>query len=300
MKATSQIITEQNINFAPHALMRHLTTDSAAAEAISQSMAEGVTKTLDFASCFASQLGIKDFEGDCFKRGFHVELEDLGSNSKEIILRLVDLRRVVLHDTTSIGGSQGNAGKPTSGFGLLSRWDLEKLQVVAQFLYSYSIHYTLAIMDVVIRELLDEQKNGKSAKIARHKAAAELHVATLVLLKQKLWWLAWSLSDYVRVNYEGGDGLMLRLNAAFAQSKIGKPEDWRNGALDIKVSKKAAPRYQLLKRCILGEWNGIAPLIIKAVTMGDMTLTELATWPALDLLRNREEYNKAINRFGKM
>jgi len=286
MKAASQIITEQGITFEPDAFLRHLRTDSAAAHAISRSMAAGVTTTLAVAGCFARHLGIKDVEGDSFTRGFHVELDGLGGNSKEIILRLVELRRVVLHDAKS-------------NFGPLDKWDFEKLQVIAQFLYSYSIHYSLAVMDVVSRTLIDEKKNGEDAQVARYKTASELHVGTLVLLKQKLWWLAWSLADYVRERYEGKDGLMLRLNAAFAQSKINTPRDWRKGAREINVAKKA-PRYRLLKKCILGEWTGISALIGEAVVKGDMTLAELDSWPALEELRTREAYNTTIAKFGKV
>jgi hypothetical protein len=300
MKAASQIITEQGIKFEPNALLRHARTDSAVAQAISQSMAEGVATTLGVTSCFARHLGIKDFEGESFKRGFHVELEDLGSNSKDIILRLVELRRVILHNTTSVGNSSSNHVTMTSNFAPVDKWDAEQLKVIAQFLYSYSIHYTLAVMDVVSRTLIDAPKNGKNAQVARYKAALELHVGSLDLLKHKLWWLAWSLADYVRERYEGKDGLMLQLNAAFAQSKIDTPRDWKRKAREIEVTKKAAPRYHLLKKCILGEWAGISPLIKKAVIEGDMTLAELDSWPALEPLRARPEYNKAIAEFGKI
>jgi hypothetical protein len=295
-KAASHIITEQGIRFEPDALLRHVKTDSAVAQAISQSMAEGVTTTLDVTSYFAKHLGIKDFEGDCFKRGFHVELNALGSNSREIILRLVELRRVVLHDTTSVGNASGNHVLTKSNFGILDKWNVEKLQVIAQFLYSYSIHYTLAVMDVVSREHMGDSKNEKNAKVARTKAASELHVGSKALLKEKLWWLAWSLADYVRERYEGKDGLMLKLNAAFAQSKINTPRDWRKGAVAIAISKNAAPRYHLLKKCILGEWTGISPLIKEALK-GDMTLAELDSWPALEALRTRTVYNNATAEF---
>lgn len=295
-KAASHIITEQSIKFEPDALLRHVRTDSAVAQAISQSMAEGVTTTLGVTSCFAKHMGIKDFEGDSFKRGFHVELDDLGSNSKEIILRLVELRRVVLHDTTSVGNASGNHVLTKSNFGILDKWDAKQLQVIAQFLYSYSIHYSLAVMDVVSRTPMGASKGAKIAQVARHKAASELHFGSLVLLKQELWWLAWSLADYVRERYEGKDALMLKLNAAFAQSKINTPKDWRKGAKAIVVTKKAAPRYHLLKKCILGEWTGISPLIKEALK-GDMTLAELDSWPALEPLRARPVYNTATAEF---
>jgi hypothetical protein len=296
-KATSQIITEQEIKFEPDSLLRHVKTDSAVAEAISQAMAEGVTKTLGIASCFASQLDIKDFEGDCFKLGFHDELERFGVDSKEIILQLVGLRHVVLHDTNSFGDPSVNQLTLKSNLDLLLKGDVGTFWVIAQFLYSYSIHFTLAVMEVVSGPLIDVPANEKD--VARYKAAAELHVGTLVLLKQRLWWLAWSLADYVRVHYEGKDGLMLQLNAAFAQSKIDRPQDWKIRALAIEVEGKAA-RYRLLKKCILGEWDRISPLIIEAVKTRDMTLAELDSWPALELLRNREEYFEAVRQFGKV
>lgn len=294
--ATKQVIAEQNIRLELGNILHHDNTHSAAAHAISQSMAEGVIKTLRVAMCFAQHLGIRNFEGDCFSRGFHIELEDLGANSNDIISRLADLRHVLLHNPPAVRNAPSH-DSTSANIELFERWDFEKLQVIAQFLYSYSIQYTLAVMDVMSKTLVANSAMEELAKIARHKAASELHFGTLLLLKEQLWWLAWALSDYVRVNYEGRDGLMLQLNAAFAQSKIGKPEDWRIGASKIDVKKKA-PRYQLLKKSILGEWNGIESTIVKAIEERDMTLAELASWPALESLRMREEYNNAISRFG--
>jgi hypothetical protein len=297
-EATSQMIVEKGIGLEPSSIMTYSRTESAVAQAISQSMAEGVTKTLDIASSFADYLVIKGLEGDSFKQGFHLELEEWGTTSLDIILKLVDFRRDVLHGTSSVGNSVGNHLHPKSNLALLQTCDFEKLQVVAQFLYSYSIHYSLGVMDVVSRKLVDGARTAKMAKVARYKAAAELHVGTLGLLKDKLWWLAWSLSDYVRVHYEGKDGLMLQLNAAFAQKKINTP-GWVEKAREIKIAKNAAPRYHLLKKCILGEWSGIAQIITKALQGGDMTLRELASWPALEQLRTTKEYDKAIAKFGE-
>jgi hypothetical protein len=91
---------------------------------------------------------------------------------------------------------------------------------------------------------------------------------------------------------------MLRLNAAFAHSQLGIPRDWKKEVLKIEVDDKE-PRYRLLKKCILYEWAGIGPLVKEAVVSGDMTLDELESWPALELLRKQPEYHKAIGEFGK-
>lgn len=299
MQAAADTIIEQGIQLQAGTVLRHERTDNAAAQVISESMAEGVTTTLGVTRFFARQLGILDVEGNSFKQGFHVELKKLGAHSEDIILKLVDLRRVALHDTTSVNTKSTVSlhAIVKSKLSPLDTWDFAKLQVIAQFLYSYSIQYTLGIMDVVSRMVHDASRNGNTASVARYKAASELRVGTLVLLKEKLWWLAWSLADHVRENYEDGDGLMLRLNAAFAQSQISMPRDWRKEALQIDVTNKA-PRYRLLKKSILGEWSSISPLISEAVTSGDMTLDELSSWPALEPLRTREEYNKAISEFG--
>lgn len=298
-QAVADTITKQDINLQAGTVLRHERTDNAVAQVISESMAEGVTTTLEVTRFFAEHLGILDVEGNSFKQGFHVELKGLGAHSKDIILKLVDLRRVALHDTTSVNTKSTVSlhAIVKSKLSPLDKWDFDKLRVIAQFLYSYSIQYTLGIMDVVSKMVDDASKNGDAASVARYKAASELRVGTLVLLKEKLWWLAWSLADYVQKNYEDGDGLMLRLNAAFAQSQISMPRDWRKEALQIDVTNKA-PRYRLLKKSIIGEWSGISPLIKEAVTSGDMTLDELSSWPALEPLRTREEYNKAISEFG--
>jgi hypothetical protein len=299
MNAAADTVAELDIKLHPSTILSHERTDSAVAQVISESMAEGVTTTLGVTRFFAQHLGIENVEGNSFKRGFHTELKGLGAHSEDIILKLVELRRVALHDTTSVN-ARSTAGLHAivkSKLGPLAKWDFGRLRVIAQFLYSYSIQYTLSIMDVVSRMVSGVLKNGSIASVARYKAASELRVGTLVLLKQKLWWLAWSLADHVRGYYEDRDGLMLRLNAAFAQSQISMPRDWRKDALQIDVVNKA-PRYRLLKKCILGEWSGISPLIKEAITSGDMTLDELSSWPALEPLRAREEYNKAISEFG--
>jgi hypothetical protein len=89
---------------------------------------------------------------------------------------------------------------------------------------------------------------------------------------------------------------MLQLNAAFAHSQLGIPADWKKEVLKIDVDGKA-PRYRLLKNCILHEWAGIESLIKEVLESKDMTLEELAQWPALDLLRGRDEYKSVISEF---
>ena len=298
-KAAANTIDEQGIKLRADAILHHERTDNAAAHAISESMAEGVAATLGVTRCFGKHLGIVDIEGNSFKRGFHIALKALGTGSDDIILSLVDLRRLALHDTSSVTARSpaGLRASMKSNFGPLDKWNFEKLKIVVQFLYSYSIQYTLAVMDAVSRAAHVGPRN-KVSIVARYKAASELRVGTLVLLKQKLWWLAWSLADHVRERYEDRDGLMLRLNAVFAQSQIGTLRDWRREALGIEVTGKA-PRYRLLKKCILGEWTGISSLIRESITSGDMTLDELSSWPALEPLRTRAEYNKIVKEFGK-
>ncbi|MEA2558841.1 MAG: hypothetical protein QOH06_345 [Acidobacteriota bacterium] len=296
MQAAASTIAEQGIKLRADAVLRHERTADAAAQAISESMAEGVAPALVVAHCFGERLGILDVKSQSFERGFYIALKDLGSDSDEIILRLVDLRRIALHDTSSVAArpSAGSRARIKASLGELGKWNSEKLKEVAQFLYSYSIRYTLDVMDVVSRLVRDGSRKEALSPVARYKAASELRVGTLVLLKQRLWWLAWSLADHVRARYEHrDDGLMLRLNAVFAQSQIKMLREWRKEARAIEVTDRA-PRYRLLKRCILGEWSGISPLIRESVTSGDMTLEELSSWPALEPLRARAEYNKVI------
>jgi hypothetical protein len=298
-QAAANTIADHGINLKVDAVLRHERTDNAVAHAISESMAEGVAKTLAVAHCFGKHLGISDVEGNSFSRGFHVALKDLGSDSNDIILKLVELRRIALHDTSSVAErSAMGRSSPKSSIGPLGKWEFERLKVVAQFLYSYSINYTLGVMGVMSQAARKTSRIERLSSVARYKAASELRVGTLVLLRHELWWLAWSLADNVRERYEDRDGLMLRLNAAFAQSQIGMPKNWRAEAIGIEVEGKA-PRYRLLKKCILGEWSGISKLIKESVVSGDMTLEELSSWPALEPLRGRTEYNRVIREFGK-
>jgi len=298
-KAFEQTIDEQGINLQPRALLRHARTEDAAAQVISEAMAKGIITTLGATRCFARHLGIFDFEGNSFKRGFHVKLKVLGTDSEAIFSSLIDLRRVILHDTFSSDSQSQMRPTMRSRLSPLEKWEFKDPQVIAQFLYSYSIHYTLSVMEVVSRAFGDTSKNEETASVARYKAASELRVATLDLLKKELWWLAWSLADYVRERYEDPDSsLMLQLNAAFAQSQIKMPRDWKADARAIEVDGKAT-RYRLLKKSILGEWAGISPIIREAITSPDMTLDELATWPALEPLRARPEYNKVLAEFGR-
>lgn len=310
-KAAASTVTEQCIGLLPHAILRHEKTENAVAQAFSESMADGVISTLGVTTCFAEHLGMLDFKGDSFKEGLHTELKDLGSNSEEIILRLAEVRRAILHDTSSAGTTPSSGGIIRSNLGPLDNWDFAKLQVIAQFLYSYSIHYSLGVMDIVSRTVTDTSGHtrsqsdsvlgidGKSPAVARYKASSELRVGTMVLLNRQLWWLAGSLADYLRERYEDGDGLMLRLNAAFAHSQLGIPREWKEEAMQINVDDKA-PRYRLLKKSILHEWAGVDLVIKEALESGDMTLDELKLWPALAALRDQAGYQQAILEFGKL
>jgi len=306
-KAAADTCADQCVEMLPHAILRHAKTDNAVAHAISNSMAQGVNATLAVTRCFAKHLGIVDFEEDSFKAGFHAEMSILGSDSEAIILHLVEVRRAILHDTRLASSLSAGSGDTESNLSPLNNWNSSKLQVIAQFLYSYSIHYTLGVMDIVSRKLtgvpLDERSQsppfsgiGEVAAVARYKASSELRVGTMVLLQEGLWWLAGSLADYLRDRFEDGDGLMLQLNAAFAHSQLGIPADWKKEVLKIDVDSKA-PRYRLLKKCILHEWAGIESLIKEVLESKDMTLEELAQWPALDLLRGRDEYKSVISEF---
>lgn len=293
----AQTMDDCEIKITPKSAMQHERTDNAMAQAISEAMATGLITTHKIARSFGNHLGINDFEDDSFKGGFHAKLKDLGASSENIIHKLIELRRVILHDTSSGRGKSLNHETLKSNISPLDRWDFEMLSVVAQFLYSYSIHYTLGVMDTVSRTLGLNQKYQRVASVARYKAASELRVGTLKLLEEQLYWLAWSLADYVRKHYEDPDSdLMLRLNAAFAQSRINMPPNWKQQAAKIEVSGKAT-RYYLLQKCILGEWSGIGQLITKALQSGDMTVHELETWPALAPLRERPIYSATIRKF---
>lgn len=303
--ATAATIAECRIPLCFDTLLRHERTDDAAAQAISGFMADGVERTVQTVVSFGRHLGVNSIEGDCFHRGFYDELDELGTSGDEIISTLIALRRAVLHDTSFINVRSAAAlhASVFSNLGVLAAWQSDKLRVVAQFLYSYSILYTLGVMDVISRESkMIGQKKKKDrclAATARYKAASELRVGTLGLLKKRLWWLAWSVADYVRDQYDDHDGLMLRLNAAYAQSQLDMPKNWRTEAVSIGVEGKA-PRYLLLKKCILGEWHRITSAILDALRSGDMTREELATWPALEPLRGRAEYNKALADFERL
>ena len=290
-----------SLELSPKEVLHAKKGEDAVAGAFAKFMAGGLDRTLNVAEKFGQQLGVMDVANEPYEKGFHIEFEDLGENTKEIIQTLVHLRHAVLHDTGSITTNQSMDGTgtldPPCADDLLT-WEPDRFRAVAQMMYSGSIRYSLGVMEVVSRHLLKTPTLTDSIEVARYKAAAELHVASFELLKEELWWLAWSMADFVNERYEGKSRLMLQLNAAFARSKLGEqyfsPADVR--AIDVK---NAAPRYQIMRKCLLGEWEGMEELMHKALESRDMTLDEFNRWPALESLRGKEFFHDLIATFEK-
>ena len=168
----------------------------------------------------------------------------------------------------------------------LWRWSNKKRDALSQYLYGYSIVHALTIMDVISNRIApptDPAGISGVAGVARYRASAELRVENLELLKSELWWLAWATAEFVSSRYDDKTKLMLQLNAAFAQSQL-DVGDWQGRVRAINVDD-ASPRYQLLKKSILREDEGVGPIITEALKTRDMTKKEFDEWPALAHLR---------------
>jgi hypothetical protein len=253
------------------------------AEVLAERMSESVTDTFESADIFLDSFGERSFENSVWRDGFLKTFKRLGSDRVEILTSLVKFRQQCLHPLHAGLGEESDAFLDGTA----------DLKTAAQLLYGYGIEYSLAVMDAV--------SNGPSIdqdekQVARKKLAMELHVANLTLLKSGLLWLAWSTAEFVHQTYEDKSRLMLLFNAGFARKRLNCFDYKQIRGIDVDA-KGVAVRYKILKKCLLCEWGGIAKLMEEALDSGDVTVHEFESWPALEDLRARKEFNTALMKF---
>jgi hypothetical protein len=283
--AAVRTIGHLNVVLNPENVLSGMSSPVIAATALAKRLSEGLDVTLDAADFFGRAIGVRDLGKSVWQSGFRKKFSALGADKAAILNSLVLIRHRSLHES-----GQHGAPLATNAEGF---FDLPPHSLLehAELLYGHGISYSLAVMDAVSRGL---QPVAKDISVARHKAAAELHVANMQLLQEKRWWLAWLTADFVNEAYEDPTRLMLQFNAGFARQKLGYFD--RQEIRSINVSE-ASPRYVILKKCLLKEWNGIKGDMARALESRDMTPDELSSWPALEALRERKELTSVMERF---
>jgi hypothetical protein len=263
------------------------TAEAAVADAFSSYMARGVGQTVRVAAHFCGALEVRTAELDSYARGFVPRLGEFGDSTMQIIDGLIGWRRRLLHNVTSV--EESDRGDWTATDPSLRRLRTSSTtygKTIVQFLYGYSVHAALGIMDVISASAETADSRQELASVARYKAACELRHSDLELLKKELWLLAWALAENVRTfEYEEQSKLMLQFNLLYAQSELEIP-GWREEVESIG-GEESAPRYKIVKKTLLQRWDGMEELIAQAMFSRDMTADELLTWPVLRRLRER-------------
>ncbi|MEO8381404.1 MAG: hypothetical protein ABI779_17220 [Acidobacteriota bacterium] len=282
--ATVQTIEHLGVLLNPESVLSGQRSSAIAANALAKRLSEGLDVTLEAADFFGNAIGVRDLAKSVWNNGFCKKFSTLGAQKTAILRSLVQIRHRSLHES----GEHGTP--PAASAEAFFELPTDSLREHAELLYGHGISYSLGVMDAVSRRL---EPSPKDVTIARHKAAGELHVANMQLLQERLYWLAWSTAEFVNEAYEDPTRLMLRFNAGFARKKLGyfDPKEIR----DIDVSE-AAPRYVILRKCLLGDFNGMKKEIERALVSRDMTPEEFS-WPALEDLHERKELPTVLDRF---
>ena len=92
---------------------------------------------------------------------------------------------------------------------------------------------------------------------------------------------------------------MQRLNSFYARQRFGEargaPDEFVSAG-DIERLQVLAPRYRLIKRSLLRDFEGVAVELDEVIESKDMTPEEVERWPALRQLRASREYAEWRNR----
>jgi hypothetical protein len=270
-------------------------TEDAIAQAFSDFMRAGADRTVRVAETFCDALTQTPFEVPAFTDGFFLEMRQLGSTTNEVVATLIRWQDDILHDASLTHRYRDGArdGSDHAAVELL-RYEKDDLAIVPQFLCAENVLASLRIMRALSEALCCDEGSdiGEAGKVGIFKAAGELRVSDLRLLKLRRYWLAWALADItMALQFEDKATLMPRYNAIFAQKQLNIP-GWNDEL--VKMTPGEAPRFQLLHMTLSEQWNGITDVIVMAVKTKDMTRDELQQWPALEALRQRQEYQNAL------
>lgn len=262
--------------------------------AISSYMTAGITQTLEVADGLIMKATGHQNQEPVFHEGFENSdlpaLLECDSSWPSVFKRIVALRDKALHDDSSSDLSMYMGGisahhKDLEDFSDLSR---SSLQTILEFMFAVSISRCIQLMGVIAEFSEVDTETNSEVALLRYKAASELRVRTLDLLIDKRFWLAWCLADATNENFEISNKLMLEINVAFARKKLATA--YRMGDLfDVRcvpdLGSNRNVRYLILRKTLLGQFDGIDDLIMSALVSKNMSKQEFYQWPALEDLR---------------
>ena len=301
-KASSKLRYEYEIDIDKllHKFMEGKSAD-VFAEELSQYMGKSANKTRRVASSFISCLNEKsEIENTVFTIGYSKVLSGYGTDHNEILKHLIKLRDLALHDiaVSQLGHSFGSQVND------LANWSSERCELVAQFLFSLSIRYTISLMSSVLTKSCENDIEANSlAEKLRYKCITELRVQNLELLEKDMYWLAWTLSDSVHEKFEDESKLMLQMNSAYARKKLQENDKDLAVFYDEcvpEINDETAVRYKIYRKCLLEEFDSeMSDLIKVAIETRNISAVEFENWPAFRELRRNKEMKAVISKLTK-
>jgi hypothetical protein len=263
----------------PEQLMKSPSTEAAITEVVMSFMDRGARTTILYAKEFAQSIGASLFApGDVgFRPGILDQLTFLNGDSDAALTQIFDLRHSVVHETTQ--ELRSNPSDPIHE--ILYGLESECLMLIPDFLCAFCLGFAIRTLMAVGKRTEDTHFNGLHFQLS-----GELRVLLKELLSDERYELAWAVAQLALDIEPDGPGMMLQLNAYYARLQFDRK---RMNLTEVKnLDVGDWPRYQLLKKCLLGELQRehIEPLLVEALSTGDMTLNELYTWPALRPMRH--------------
>ena len=261
--------------------------EAAVTDSVMNFMDRGSRSTMLYAKEFAAALGPPLYppEEEGFRPGLLNRIRFFQGDVEAALKQLFDWRRSIVHETTR----ELRSGAVGPRHELLYELDHESLKLIPDFLCAFCFGFAVRIL-VAIGNKLSGTYHGLVAGL-RLQLSGELRVLLKQLLTEERYELAWAIAQIALHVEPPGPAMMVRLNAYFARLQFDRE------GLDLAEIRRldvgGLPRYNLLKQCLVGELprRDIETLLDAALSSGDMSLSELLTWPALSPLRECTWWN---------
>lgn len=288
--------------------LEDLLETSSTAEAVSQSllnaMRQGSGRTILATRVFCEQLEIPLFpDGPGMQPGLldllkWIRTDPNGAEVSQCLAvfeTLLGWRRQIIH--ASVLRDEVSVTRPSIElFGPRAK---DELNILAQFLAAFGLRFALDVTAYVLPAIKShcDGEGLDRVRIREWKLAAELRVLHLDMLKAEEWGLAWAAAEPVARIGDAERQDMPRLNAFYAQGKL-DPRYLEDVEHSLRQFQPHSPkgRYELIKRSILGYWDGIEELLDEVLESRDVSLKELQTWPALTPLRSSSAFQEWFRR----
>jgi hypothetical protein len=114
------------------------------------------------------------------------------------------------------------------------------------------------------------------------------------MLKSSRWALAWVTGSAIEQIGDDERQDMPRMNRWFAQIKLADGRFHADAVRELRGYRPRSekPRYEILKKSILREFDDIEPFLDRALEDSDLTINELEEWPALEFLRSNPVFRR--------